>query len=95
MNIQHVLFSIAWDLVFPVSADGNRIGCWNRAQREAERKLAFLNRIDDLTDAAQLSLDPPLSCCMEKEGVATSGLEHNKHKLLVAGFHCPVTSSQD
>lgn len=95
MNIQHVLFSIAWGLVFPVSADGNRIGCWNRAQREAERKLAFLNRIDDLTDAAQLSLDPPLSCCMEKEGVATSGLEHNKHKLLVAGFHCPVTSSQD
>lgn len=32
---------------------------------------------------------------MEKEGVAISGLEHNKHKLLVAAFHCAVTSSQD
>lgn len=89
MNVQH-----RRGLVFPVSADGNRIGCWNKALREAGRKLAFLNRIDDLTDAAQLSLDPPLSCCMQKS-VAIPGLEHSKHKLLVTAFHCAVTSSQD
>lgn len=64
MIIQHVLISTAWGLVFPTNSDGNWTGCWNKGQWEARRKLAFLNRIDDLTDAAQLSLDPliPVAC---------------------------------
>ncbi len=38
----------------------------------------------------------PLSCCMQVGGgFAIPGLEHSKHKLLVAAFHCAVTSRQD